>query len=234
MSLRSRLRQMRLAQLDLVRVATPCGVSWDGMSGDDKVRFCAHCQLNVYNLSAMDVEEAAERIGQDEGRLCVRYYRRADGTLLTRDCPVGIERKHHGRRRALGHAVAGLAGAGLVSSCLLFPVQGAYARPAAQKAALFSAAKSGNTKYLSDCLDAGFDVDWSTASGITPLMFASIQGRVEAVRLLLLRGAHVNTRDAQGRTALTDARTGLAEAPAPERQSYRKVIRLLKDAGAME
>jgi ankyrin repeat protein len=99
---------------------------------------------------------------------------------------------------------------------------------------LFSAAKSGNIQLLSNYLDAGFNPNWSTGNGITPLMLASIRGRVEAVRLLLLRGAHVNTRDAQGRTALSDARTGLAEAPASERPSYRKVIRLLTEAGAID
>ena len=26
---------------------------------------------------------------QAEGRICVRYFKRADGTVLTRDCPVG-------------------------------------------------------------------------------------------------------------------------------------------------
>ena len=27
-----------------------------------------------------------------QGRLCVRFYRRADGTVLTQDCPVGLRR----------------------------------------------------------------------------------------------------------------------------------------------
>jgi hypothetical protein len=35
----------------------------------------------------------AETLMQDhEGRLCVRFFRRADGTVLTADCPVGWER----------------------------------------------------------------------------------------------------------------------------------------------
>jgi hypothetical protein len=80
----------KLLSLDLIQIATPCQVSWDDMAGDDRVRFCSHCRLNVYNLSEMP-RAAAERLVQErEGRLCVRFYRRHDGTVLTRDCPVGI------------------------------------------------------------------------------------------------------------------------------------------------
>jgi len=58
------------------------------MVGDERVRHCAECNLNVYNLSAMTERQVqtliAERSGQ---RLCTRFYRRADGTVLTQDCP---------------------------------------------------------------------------------------------------------------------------------------------------
>lgn len=58
------------------------------MSGDDRVRFFGDCRLNVYNLSGMTRREATDLIQLQEGRLCVRFYRRKDGTLVTRDCPV--------------------------------------------------------------------------------------------------------------------------------------------------
>jgi hypothetical protein len=38
----------------------------------------------------MSREEAEELIIQKEGRLCVRFFRRYDGTLMTRDCPIGL------------------------------------------------------------------------------------------------------------------------------------------------
>jgi hypothetical protein len=60
------------------------------MVGNERVRFCGQCSLNVYNLSAMTRSEAEQLISQAEGRLCVRYYRRADGTVLTKNCPVGL------------------------------------------------------------------------------------------------------------------------------------------------
>jgi hypothetical protein len=76
--------------LDAINVASPCEASWDGMHGDDRVRFCSQCQLNVYNISEMTREDAKSLIEQHAGRLCVRFYRRKDGTLITRDCPVGL------------------------------------------------------------------------------------------------------------------------------------------------
>ena len=74
--------------LDHVRIATPCPASWDSMEGDDRVRFCGSCRLNVYNLSGMTRREATELLKLVEGRLCIRLLRRKDGTVLTQDCPA--------------------------------------------------------------------------------------------------------------------------------------------------
>jgi hypothetical protein len=76
--------------LNGLRVASPCDASWEEMEGDDLVRFCQHCQKSVYNLSGMSRREAAEFVRETEGRLCVRFYRRRDGTLLTDNCAVGF------------------------------------------------------------------------------------------------------------------------------------------------
>jgi hypothetical protein len=73
-----------------VKVASPCPADWDRMIGDERVRFCGQCELNVYNLSAMSTIEAESLIARTEGRLCVRYYRRKDGSIITQDCPVGL------------------------------------------------------------------------------------------------------------------------------------------------
>jgi hypothetical protein len=76
-----------------IDVASPCKRDWSKMSGDDRVRSCADCKLNVYNLSAMTEDELAALVKEKEGRLCVRFFSRPDGTVLTRDCPVGVRRK---------------------------------------------------------------------------------------------------------------------------------------------
>src|SRR5262245_10819613 len=72
-----------------VRVASPCTARWADMTGDERARFCAQCQKHVYNLSEMTAEAASSLIREKEGKLCVRFYQRADGTVLTADCPVG-------------------------------------------------------------------------------------------------------------------------------------------------
>src|SRR5713226_4998463 len=73
-----------------VRVASPCPADWDRMIGGDRARFCGQCELNVYNLSVMSTPEAESLIARTEGRLCVRYFRRKDGSIITQDCPVGL------------------------------------------------------------------------------------------------------------------------------------------------
>lgn len=77
--------------LQYVQIAAPCQADWNEMYafGGDRVRYCSQCQLNVYNLSAMTQREAEALLMTTEGRLCVRFYRRADGTILTQNCPVG-------------------------------------------------------------------------------------------------------------------------------------------------
>lgn len=75
--------------LNNIRIASPCQADWNEMYGDNRRRFCGDCKLNVYNLSGMTRDEAESLIIKAEGRLCVRFYRRADGTIITQDCPVG-------------------------------------------------------------------------------------------------------------------------------------------------
>lgn len=99
--------------LDDIRVATPCNADWDDMSGDERVRFCGKCEKNVYNLSAMSRLEAEALVREKEGRMCVRFFQRPDGTMLTQDCPVGVRnaqwRNRVWRSFSTAAAAAGLA-----------------------------------------------------------------------------------------------------------------------------
>ena len=76
--------------LEQVQVAAPCKADWEQMIGSERMRFCGACNLNVYNLSGMTRSEAESLIARNEGRLCVRFYRRRDGSIITKDCPVGL------------------------------------------------------------------------------------------------------------------------------------------------
>lgn len=95
--------------LDQINVAAPCRADWDGMVGDERVRFCQQCERHVYNLSGMTRKEAENLVTNAEGRLCVRFYRRRDGTVLTANCPVGLR----SRTQRVARAARALVSAGL-------------------------------------------------------------------------------------------------------------------------
>ncbi len=86
-----------------MRIAAPCHVPWDDMVGDEHVRFCESCEKNVYDLSALTPPQAEALLREKEGNLCVTYFQRKDGTVLTADCPVGL------RRRRLRNALVAIA-----------------------------------------------------------------------------------------------------------------------------
>lgn len=100
------------SQLDHLRIASPCPANWEQMRGDERVRFCDLCNLQVYNIAQLTRKEAETLIAGTEGRICARIYRRPDGTVITKDCPVGL--------RAMQRRVARIAGAAfatVVSLC---------------------------------------------------------------------------------------------------------------------
>jgi Carboxypeptidase regulatory-like domain len=91
------------SQLDRLRIASPCPTTWEQMKGDQRVRFCELCSLHVYNIAELTAREAKSLIANTEGRICARIYRRSDGTVITKDCPVGL--------RAIRRRVARIGGA---------------------------------------------------------------------------------------------------------------------------
>lgn len=95
--------------------AAACPARWEEMEGDEKVRFCAACRLSIYNLRAMDPEEAAARMSQDSGGESFHFYRRPDGTFLVRECPVSRELGRHRRRGFLIATAAGLLAMGALA-----------------------------------------------------------------------------------------------------------------------
>jgi hypothetical protein len=122
--------------LQNVKIAAPCHASWSDMTevDGDRVRHCDSCALNVYNLSAMTQAEAEGLLRKHEGRLCVRYYRRDDGTILTRDCPIGAHnaRLLLMRRSVTAAALLALGALSMAATSLLSDpprVQGAVADP---------------------------------------------------------------------------------------------------------
>ena len=107
------IRKITLPLLEHVVIAAPCDENWANMAGDDDVRFCSKCAKNVFNLSMMSQKEAEAvlRAGND-GELCLRFYRRSDGTVLTDDCPVAARRMRFWRRAKT------IAAGGLIAAAL--------------------------------------------------------------------------------------------------------------------
>lgn len=113
--------------LEAIHIASPCSADWNAMQGDDRARFCGTCQKNVYNLSDMTRTQAQALVAEKEGNLCVQFYRRADGTVLTDDCPVPLRPARNGARwvwRAIGAGLAAIA-----AFCGSWVVRGAEAKP---------------------------------------------------------------------------------------------------------
>jgi hypothetical protein len=86
-----------------LQVVAPCNEDWDRMPGGDDIRFCGKCRQNVYNLSALTESQARELA---QGPVCVRFFHRGDGTVITRKCPPMMEAA---RRRLVALAAGGLA-----------------------------------------------------------------------------------------------------------------------------
>jgi hypothetical protein len=117
----ARLHKRSLPLLQRVQIASPCNVPWDSMQGDGRVRHCASCDKDVYDLSSLTREQAEALLIETNGQLCATYFRRADGTILTADCEVGVAKKKKARRRAAvvaGALAATAAGATLAALSL--------------------------------------------------------------------------------------------------------------------
>lgn len=102
--------------LDALQLRSTCPVAWSSMKGDARSRFCGLCRLNVFNLEGMTRQEALDLVSRTEGRLCLRFRRRADGTVLVQDCgPVRVGRL---RRAAALSLVLGIALVGLAHGAI--------------------------------------------------------------------------------------------------------------------
>jgi hypothetical protein len=101
-------------EIDDVSVASPCTADWNKMVGNGRKRFCGACDQYVYNVEALTRAEVAALIDEG-GRLCLRLFRRTDGTLMTADCPVG-------RRRVRLKQVATVIGGGLLAGAAVAAV----------------------------------------------------------------------------------------------------------------
>lgn len=105
--------RVRLPQLARARIASPCDQPWDTMLGNGAVRSCSRCEKHVFDLSQMTLGQAEALIAsRPDGRMCVRLYQRADGTMMFADCEVGA-RGVVVRKVAVAGAALAIGGAAL-------------------------------------------------------------------------------------------------------------------------
>jgi hypothetical protein len=82
--------RIRLPMVARARIASPCTEAWDTMLGDGAMRSCSRCEKEVFDLSQMTLGQAealiAARVNE---RICVRLFKRRDGTMMFADCEIG-------------------------------------------------------------------------------------------------------------------------------------------------
>jgi len=146
-----------LVHIKDVRIASPCTSDWAKMTGDDRVRHCAECNLNVYNFAAMTGFEIADLLANRQGRrVCARIYRRADGTMITQDCPKGL--------RAVIRRVSRVAGAAFAAAMSLnFAVAQS---PASSQASAPHQQREGESAPTGDITFTVVDSQGATLAGV--------------------------------------------------------------------
>lgn len=87
-----------------LQIASPCNESWKDMTGDERSRLCAKCNTRVYSLTTLTTDEVRKLVSEIEGKVCLQFWTRHDGTVITRDCPDGLARIR--RRLIAGWAIA--------------------------------------------------------------------------------------------------------------------------------
>ena len=92
-----------IRSFDRMIIPAPCDADWDSMIGNEQVRFCEHCNLHVTNFSSMTRQEAMRQVARSEGRLCVRFVWRIDGSIAAKQS----EKKLHQISRRVSRLAAG-------------------------------------------------------------------------------------------------------------------------------
>jgi hypothetical protein len=83
-----RERRSLLVQLTTEPLARPCDEPWSAMTGNERVRHCASCDRDVWDLSAMTAREAELRLLNAPAIPCINFRRDENGRLISRPDPA--------------------------------------------------------------------------------------------------------------------------------------------------
>jgi hypothetical protein len=189
-----------------LKVSEPCSAEWDSMSGNERVRFCAHCRLHVHNLSEVTPREALDLVLRSGGRLCLRIERDPLGVPRTRTL---AEPLYQISRRASRLAAGAFSAALTLCSAAAVRAQTPEPEPAQQVAT----APAEVTPEAATAQTPEKPEEVEVTGGVVvvmpsePLVRAAMEDDLEAVkRLLLFEGADVNVEDKNlGTNALAHA-----------------------------
>src|SRR3954453_7724509 len=85
-----------------------CSADWEQMPGDDRHRFCEHCQRYVHNISAMTSAERETLARPENMRECVFYSQRGNGEVADLSFLARLRRVFPFLRLACWSALVGL------------------------------------------------------------------------------------------------------------------------------
>ncbi|MBA4018527.1 MAG: hypothetical protein C0483_15270 [Pirellula sp.] len=81
-------RRIQRTVLSDVRIAGPCEIAWDAMTGTDRERHCASCNKKVHNLIEHTTDEAYRLVMEPDSHICIRVHRDDAGNVITKDSCV--------------------------------------------------------------------------------------------------------------------------------------------------
>jgi hypothetical protein len=84
--------------------ATSCPARFGEMDGDERERMCDRCRKRVYDVDGLSTEEIDALVSKVQPGTTL--FRRADGTLIAGDCPVGRGRTRNALAMVAGGVVA--------------------------------------------------------------------------------------------------------------------------------
>lgn len=233
-----------------ISIEKPCSKSWEQMSGNDQVRFCGHCDLNVTDVSKLTRAKAVKLVKKSNGRLCLRIHRNPLGEVITRPA---VQKLYTISRRASRLAAGAFTAVLSLSTAAYAQSSGTAEQPSDPPVAtqpidgpdvenppidtmplggdimvvrhqqpLVVAVSEGDMETVNELLRSGVDVNQAEDDGTTALEVAVGNNDLDMVRRLLAAGASIATKNEDGRNILF----------ALDDDSTDQMVQLLTRAGA--
>jgi hypothetical protein len=200
------------------------------MTGNEQVRFCGHCDLNVTDISKLTRAKAVKLVKKSNGRLCLRIHRNPLGEIITRP---SVQKLYTISRRASRFAAGAFTAMLSLSAAAYAQSSGTGEQPSDPPVAtqpidgpdvenppienmplggdimvvrhvqpLVLAASEGDIDAVNELLRSGMDINQAEDDGTTALEVAVANNDPAMVRRLLAAGASINTKHEDGRSIL--------------------------------